>query len=106
MFSNGKEHNIFQIPFQLTDQDLIFNSSGLDNSLKRQLSLKGVRDLIKTKVPLPVPVQTGNQVFLHKGLSIGALSLSSIVTIFIIVAGVLFCACKAKIAGCLHYPNE
>ena len=106
MFSNGEGHNIFQIPFQLTDQDLTFNSSGLDNSLKRQLSLKGVRDLIKTKVPRPVPIQIGNQVLLHKGLSIGALSLSSTVIIFITIGGILLCACKAKIAGCLHYPNE
>ena len=100
-FKNGDDHQIIYLPFQITDLGLIFNTSGLDGSLKRQLQLKGVRDLISTKIPRPLPIDAGlnqNQVQLHKTFSIGALSLSSSVIVIIIATVILLVVFKAKIA--------
>ena len=101
MYKNGDNHEIIYLPFQITDLGLIFNTSGLDGSLKRQLQLKGVRDLISTKIQRPLPIDAGlnqNQVQLHKTFSIGALSLSSSVFIIIIAMVILLVVFKAKIA--------
>ena len=102
MFSSGVSHQTFQIPFQIKDLELTFNTSGLDGSLRRQLSLKGVRDLIKTRIPRATPVDTDYQVQMHKSISIGALSLSSTGILIIIATVILLYIFRAKVAACFQ----
>ena len=98
MFSHQVNHVLIYIPFQLTDQTLYFNLSGLDPALRRQLALKGVRDLIRTRVPpAPTPIPA-LQVPVHKSLSIGSISLSSFGILIIIVIITLVVVCRKRIA--------
>ena len=102
MITTGMSHTIIQIPFAIKANQIIFNTTDLDGSVKRQINFKGVKEILATKIPKAPQLDTSFQVKLHKTLSIGALSISSTLALFVVVSAVLIVIFRAKIVTCLQ----
>ena len=87
-------HSLVFIPFQLTDNDLILDTSNVDPGVLPHLAMKSVRDLLASKIKRTsiFPEELDNFDFLtHGKLSIAAISSSSI--LFLIFAGLVITFC-------------
>ena len=102
MISGDNYHRTVNIPFQITNLGINLNTTGLDLSIKRKLDFKGVRELISSRIPKATFHTDNQQVRLHHGLSIGALSVSSSLVLLLVGLLALLYLCRAKIVTSLQ----
>ena len=93
------EHSVMFIPFQLTDDDIIMNVTGVDPGVLPHLAAKGIRDLLSSKVRTSFHIPEEIHSFDFTGnshMSIAAVSTSSIVAALCIAAAIVFCILLKK----------
>ena len=86
-------HSVLFVPFQLTDSDLILNTSGVDPGVIPHLAMKSIRDLLSSKIrkASTFPDEISDYVSTHGKLSIAAVSTSSLM--ILIFAGLVIALC-------------
>ena len=87
-------HTAVFVPFQLTDNDLILDTSNVDPGVIPHLAMKSVRDLLASKIKRTstFPEELENFDFLtHGKLSVAAISSSSV--LILIFAGLVIAFC-------------
>ena len=86
-------HSVLFVPFQLTDSDLILNTSEVDPGVIPHLAMKSIRDLLSSKIrkASTFPDEISDYVSTHGKLSIAAVSTSSLM--ILIFAGLVIALC-------------
>ena len=87
-------HSVVFVPFQLTNDDLILNTTKIDPEVLPHLAMKSIRDLLSSKIKQTntFPDHLSNFDFItHGKLSIGAISVSS--TMVLVFAGLVIWLC-------------
>ena len=87
-------HSVVFVPFQLTKDDLILNTTKIDPEVLPHLAMKSIRDLLSSKIKQTntFPDHLSNFDFItHGKLSIGAISVSS--TMVLVFAGLVIWLC-------------
>ena len=92
-------HTAVFVPFKLTDNDLVLNTSSLDPGVLPHLAMKSVRDLLASKIRKTriVPAELENFDFLtHGKLSIAAISSSSFMILVFSAMIIVLCVLLKK----------
>ena len=86
-------HSVLFVPFQLTDNDLILNTSEVDPGVIPHLAMKSIRDLLSSKIrkASTFPDEISDYISTHGKLSIAAVSTSSLM--ILIFAGLVIALC-------------